>query len=175
MNFQKLEQNIVDIVTEQQLKLGYRQEKVRIYYPLLSLNRLLGTDHDVARMKTALAAFRDRIKDRYGEIGITEDNGRFCILLPPVGNAYIHQCGADHVFLEELIHRTGRHGCRIEEVLDLFRTYHAHIEKTDHGEFDYLAYFENGEPDHFRYCLTEEHDHVIYHRFTPEDYLDFAL
>ena len=84
MNFQKLEQNIVDIVTEQQLKLGYRQEKVRIYYPLLSLNRLLGTDHDVTRMKTALAAFRDRIKDRYGEIGITEDNGRFCILLPPV-------------------------------------------------------------------------------------------
>ncbi len=175
MNFERLEQNITDIVTEQQLKLGYRREKIRIYYPLLSLNRLLGTDQDIPKMKAALAAFRDRVRDRFGEIGITEDSGRFCILLPPEGNAYIHQCNADHSFLENLILITGRHGCRIGEVLDLFRSCHAHIEKTEHGEFDYLAYFEDGEPDNFRYCLTEEHDHVIYHRFTPEDYQDLAL
>jgi hypothetical protein len=40
-------------------------------------------------------------------------------------------------------------------------------------DFDYLVYFEDGRPDAFRYCLTQEGHHIIYHRFTADDYNDF--
>ena len=33
--------------------------------------------------------------------------------------------------------------------------------------------FKNGVPDDYRYCLTDEGCHIIYHRFTAEDYFDF--
>lgn len=177
MNGKKLEQNIIDIITEQQLKLGYRRETVRIYYPLLSLNRLLGTEADAAQMIDILSHFCDTVKDRYGSIRISEKGERFCFLIPPEGNEYIHEQETDHAFLQELIHTVRRHGCQIEEVLSLFHKYshQVHIEKTEHGEFDYLVYFEDGIPDTFRYCITVEDEHIIYHRFTEEDYQDFAL
>ena len=43
MNYEKLEKNIVDVIKEQQAKLGYMREKVRLYYPLSSLNHFFGT------------------------------------------------------------------------------------------------------------------------------------
>ena len=62
----------------------------------------------------------------------------------------------------------------MEQVLELFRetSESVVIEKKIHGEFDYLCFFPDGDPDDFRYCLTDEGCHVIYHRFTPEDYID---
>lgn len=43
-------------------------------------------------------------------------------------------------------------------VIGQFRKYsdHVYVQKTNHGEFDYLVYFEDGIPDEFRYCLTNE-------------------
>ena len=35
--FQRLEGNIIDMIAEQQAKLGYLKESVRLYYPLSSL------------------------------------------------------------------------------------------------------------------------------------------
>ena len=43
MNYAKLEKNIIDVIKEQQAKLGYIKEKVRLYYPLNSLNHFFGT------------------------------------------------------------------------------------------------------------------------------------
>ena len=35
-----LENNLIDIIKEEQAKLGYRKEKIRLYYPLSSLNNM---------------------------------------------------------------------------------------------------------------------------------------
>ena len=43
MNFTKLENNLLDMIQEQQIKIGYMSGVTRFYYPLQSLNRLLGT------------------------------------------------------------------------------------------------------------------------------------
>ena len=43
MNCKKLMQNIMDVIAEEQIKLGYRSEVIYLYYPLKSLNSLLGT------------------------------------------------------------------------------------------------------------------------------------
>ena len=54
MNFERLKNNIISLVEEQQYKLGYRSEPVRLYYPLKSLNRLLNTSGDPSEMKETL-------------------------------------------------------------------------------------------------------------------------
>ena len=44
MNIEKLEKNLRDLILEEQVKLGYRKELLRLYYPLSSLNHLLEVD-----------------------------------------------------------------------------------------------------------------------------------
>ena len=39
--YQKLMDNLCDIVAEEQAKLGYMKEPIRLYYPLSSLNHFL--------------------------------------------------------------------------------------------------------------------------------------
>ena len=36
MNYTKLTNNLIDLVKEEQAKLGYRKEAIRLYYPLSS-------------------------------------------------------------------------------------------------------------------------------------------
>lgn len=55
MLFSKLEKNMIDVIKEEQVKLGYRSETIRLYYPILSLNRLLDTDYEIRQMKEVLS------------------------------------------------------------------------------------------------------------------------
>ena len=38
MGYDKLERNLIDIIKEEQAKLGFFKEDIRLYYPLSSLN-----------------------------------------------------------------------------------------------------------------------------------------
>lgn len=174
MDYDKLESNIKDVLEEQQIKLGYRRETVRLYYPLSSLNRFLGTDGSAGEMKEYLLDFSQYVKSRLGEIAISNREERFCIAIPPEGIDYIGKHRKSGGFLENLVAVVARHGCTLENVLDVFHRYseHVYVEKLTDGDFDYLVYFEDGVPDSYRYCLTVEEGHVIYHRFTIEDYED---
>ena len=44
MDYSRLEKGIMDFIQEEQVKLGYRKEKIRLYYPLSSLKHFLGED-----------------------------------------------------------------------------------------------------------------------------------
>ena len=44
MEYEVLIKNIIDQVKEAQIKLGYARETVRLYYPVASLNLMLGTN-----------------------------------------------------------------------------------------------------------------------------------
>jgi hypothetical protein len=177
MDFSRLEQNIIDVINEEQIKLGYRKEVVRLYYPLLSLNRFLKTDMGIDDMISALNEFCDIEEGKLGRIEISNKDERFCFCLPQEASEYIHENSKKDGFLVDFINTVSRHGVTIEEVISQFRKYSdsVHVEKVTHGEFDYLVYFEDGKPDSFRYCLTDEGCHVIYHRFTVEDYEDFGF
>lgn len=160
---------------EEQIKLGYRRETVRLYYPLLSLNRFLHTDFDIDEMAETLKEFTASVSDRLGRIEISHKEERFCICLPPEASEYIYMNTEKSGFLYDFIQTVSRHDISIEEVLRLFKKYsdHVHVEKMEQDDFDYLVYFEDGKPDEFRYCLTDEGCHIIYHRFTADDYKDF--
>lgn len=177
MNFQRLEDNITDVIKEEQIKLGYRSETVRLYYPLTSLNRFLETDFDIDEMCFALAEFSKKAADKLGLIDITHQDTRFCLAIPPQGIDYVHEHIDKNEFIRDFIRTIEKHGCTIEDILQQFHKYsdHVHVEKVGHGEFDYLVYFEDGKPDSFRYCITDEGCHMIYHRFTVEDYEEFGF
>ena len=90
---------------------------------------------------------------------------------------YVHENRKPSEFLVRFIGTVARHGCTLDEVMDVFHAYsdHVHMEKTTGTGFDYLVYFEDGIPDDYRYCLSLEGEHMIYHKFTPEDYEDFGF
>lgn len=175
MDYSKLENNIIDVIKEEQIKLGYRSETIRLYYPLTSLNRFLSADFDIAGMREALHGFSKAVEGRLGEIGVSNREERFCLKIPPQGVDYVHEHLDSTEFICDFIRTVEKHGCTIEDVLQQFYKHseHVHVEKVNHGEFDYLVYFEDGKPDSFRYCITDEGCHVIYHRYTQEDYKDF--
>ena len=174
MDFSKLEKNIVEVLRENQLKLGYAKETVRLYYPLQSLHRFLATDCGLAGMEKGLEAFVDYTAQRLGKVDISHKGERFCFRIPPEGNAYVHEHMGDTAFLQELIQLVQEHGKQMEDVFAIFHRYSekVQIQEMDNGEFDYLVWFEDGKPDEFKYCLKDEGFHITYHRYTPEDYED---
>ena len=112
-----------------------------------------------------------------GKVKASSKNERFCITLPPQASDYVHENRKPREFLVRFISTVARHGCTLDEVMDVFHAYseHVHVEKTTGTGFDYLVYFEDGIPDDYRYCLSLEGEHMIYHKFTPEDYEDFGF
>ena len=51
MGFRRLEENLIDLVKEQQAKLGFRPEVIRLYYPVSTLNHFFGSEDTAALPK----------------------------------------------------------------------------------------------------------------------------
>lgn len=52
--YKKLLKNLIDVIKEDHAKLGFRKEKIRLYYPLSSLNHFFGTSDDADQMQERL-------------------------------------------------------------------------------------------------------------------------
>lgn len=175
-DFEKLKQNVIDMLEEQQQKLGYQKETIRLYYPLESLNHLLGTEVEKDGMKPLLLEFREYVKDQLGELRFSEKAGRYGIMIPPEGAEYVHREVPQNLFLKGLLQKVSVHGCTLDQVREYFYASAARVEERRMTEeFDLLLYFPDGEPDSYYYCLKQEGEHVLYHRFTREDYLSFGF
>ena len=123
MGYSKLEDNMIDVLKEEQVKLGYRSEAVRLYYPLRSLNHFLGTDLTAEEMQAELRKFTLSVIDTFGAVEISCDNDRFCFLLPPQASDYVHAHMGDTEFICDLVNTVSRHGATIGEVLEQFYKY----------------------------------------------------
>ena len=174
MGYERLEKSLIDLVKEEQAKLGYRKEMIRLYYPLSSLNHFMETNADSEEMQELLADFPKAAEDIFGEVGITHAKDRFCFALSEKASEYVHENMKPNEFIKELVELVAKHGCTMEDIEVLFRSYSDKIvaEPMDNGEFDRMIRFEEGE-DKYYYCFKDEGCHIIYHRFLPEDYADF--
>lgn len=175
--FEKLEHSIIDVIKEEQAKLGYQKEDIRLYYPLSSLNHFFESKDSADAMQIRLAEFSAYTEEKLGSVGITHKGERFCFYIPIQGAVYVHEHTKENEFIKELINLVGSHGCTIEEIQSLFKRQGkpVHMEETTHGEFDILMYFEQDEEDPYYYCFKDEGCHIIYHRFLPADYEDFGF
>ena len=89
MNYTKLTNNLIDLVKEEQAKLGYRKEAIRLYYPLSSLQHILGTTDSAEQLTEKLQKEADFAKDSLGTLDISCQNDRFCIGIPAVGSEWV--------------------------------------------------------------------------------------
>ena len=174
--YERLEKNIFDILIEQQLKLGYRKETVRLYYMKKSLIYLLNVDAQSSSGDEALMellnAFCEYEKQHMGDIEVSYSGDRYCFSFAEEVAEYVHEHSEGSEFLKELISLVSRHGINLEQVIAVFEKYSDHVvvEKSTISDFDLLVYFADGKPDDMKYCLSKEGEHVIYHRYTLEDY-----
>ena len=175
--YSELDKSIRDAIKEEQVKLGFRKEVIRLYYPLEAVNRLLGTEHDIAAMYKELEGFTAEENETLGSIVVSNKDERFCFRLPEEASVYVHEHTPGEGFIYDFIAVIGRHGISVDEVIAVFHKYseHVHVEAIRDNEFDYLIYFEDGIPDDYRYCLTVEEDHIIYHRYTKSEYEAFGF
>ena len=173
INFKALKNNIIYVIKENQIKIGYTANPVGLNYPLDSLNRLLGTNCDADEMKNIINTFSDFVSDELGEIKSEQNGDKFYITVPSEGVAYIHENIEDSEFLKEFIDLfRGLEPPKIEEIFRVFKKYGdtARCVKVSDNEFNYVVYFTDGEPDEFIYCIDIDDDHVTYHRFTHDDF-----
>ena len=157
MGYDKLERNLIDIIKEEQAKLGFFREDIHLYYPLSSLNHFFSA------------------KEKLGQIEVSHKGDRFCFHIPKEGTVYVHDNTAPNEFIKSLVELVAKHDCTMNEILDLFHTYSQNIitEEINNDEFDRLIRFADKPEDTYYYCFKDEGCHIIYHRFLPEDYADF--
>ena len=148
MGKERLEQNLIDQMKEAQLKLGFEEETMRLYYPVASLNLLLGTNCETAKeMVTELTAlFADR-KSVLGAMSFRVSAGRIDLFSNP-------------------------HDKSVGDVKAVFEKFGAYVceEMPEGSDFDEALHFEDPSVDEYYYCVKEEMGHLIYHRFLKEDY-----
>ena len=118
MNYRNLEKNLTDMIMEQQAKLGYISETVRLYYPLASLNAILGETLTQEEMQKALLAFSKARGTGKGTIHISHEGERFCIMLSPEMSEYVHSLASspenmDFRFIKDFVRTITQHDCTI--------------------------------------------------------------
>ena len=162
MGYDKLERNLIDIIKEEQAKLGFFREDIHLYYPLSSLNHFFSAKDSADEMQERLNTLPASITEKLGQIEVSHKGDRFCFHIPKEGTVYVHELVA-------------KHDCTMNEILDLFHTYSQNIitEEINNDEFDRLIRFADKPEDTYYYCFKDEGCHIIYHRFLPEDYADF--
>ena len=162
MNEQKLIQNVIEQIKEAQLKLGAEKEVIRLYFPMASMNAILGT-HNTVFDTTVLGRLKFFIHE-----------GRFEVRVPAEGAEYVAGEIPDPPFLKAIVELFAHHhSLTIEEICACFAQFDKayHCEKMAPGtDFDYAVYFDDAEYDAYYYCVKMEMGHTIYHRFTKEDY-----
>lgn len=174
--YKRLEESLTDLVAEEQAKLGYRKEEIRLYYPLSTLNHFFEAHFTAEEMQEALSGFSDASCERMGKTTVTHKAERFCFHLSPEASEYVHEQKARNEFIEQLVALLGRHDTTLEQVTAFFKSWDetCEAEPVNNGEFDILIKF-HGRDDRYYYCFKDEGCHIIYHRFLPEDYEDFGF
>lgn len=205
LDYSNLERSLIDVIKEEQAKLGYYREDIRLYYPLSSLNHFLGTDVNADKMQKILegtgenidetrnivegkeagsataepivAGMNARLSDKLGMVEVSHRGDRFCFHILPEGVEYVHENTKENEFIRELVNLVAKHGCTIDQIYELFTAHSDRVgrEKMDNGEFDERIWFEDDANDSYYYCFKQEGGHMIYHRFLPEDYEDFEF
>ena len=204
-DYSDLERSLIDVIKEEQAKLGYYREDIRLYYPLSSLNHFFRTEVNADKMQQILegtcaninavcgategektgeimteliaSGMNAKLSDKLGMVEVSHRGDRFCFHIPPEGVEYVHENTKENEFIRELVELVAKHGCTIEQVYELFQAHSAQVgrEKMDNGEFDERIWFKNDADDPYYYCFKQEGEHMIYHRFLPEDYEDFEF
>ena len=173
MRTEKLEKHIVDTIKEWQMKIGFQEGGMELYYPKKSLMEALDVQED---LHEALHEFKRAVKPRLGKIEISHKGGRYCLQVSEKGCRYIAEVIPKPEFLGRFLEVITKKGNTMNEVRECFLAYAkekgtAVAEKNEAvHELGRVFYFENAKVDEYVYCVEENEFGLTYHRFSREDY-----
>ena len=75
--YKKLQDSLIDVIAEEQAKLGYMKEPIRLYYPLSSLHHFFKSEGDAEAMQESLGGFPEATKEIFGEVQVSHKGDRF--------------------------------------------------------------------------------------------------
>jgi len=165
-----LKRNILDSVKECEIKLGYRQEAVSLYYPKNVLKELLSaTDDD---LQECINGFCQSVARELGEVCImeTQEAGRYQVVIPEKGVAYVHENVEAGAFMKAFVENIYKPGMGRDGMIALFRQFSDKVVVEQAGEKEWAVYFESPEIDAYVYYMEEDEFGLQYHRFTRESY-----
>lgn len=172
MNSQNLINNITEQILELQLKLGFENESITLYYPYDSVRFLLETDKTDSELPALVREILNAAD--MGSIEVKATKSRMSVTLSPEAVSYIHDHFTPSAFLKDIIALFSRHhGITLADILSVFDRYSPDYicEKMPEGsDFDYAIHFTDLSVDGFYYCIKDELGHMIYHRFIESDY-----
>ena len=174
MNIKAYVKNIEDQIEEAQVKLGYADESVRLYYPLASLEDILDEKfEDNEDCIKSLLSNEEIINSELGNMEFNNHGRNIEVVISPVGVKYVYENKKPSDFLVEFIGTfASNHHLKIEEIKEVFSKYGEYKCEdvpADSG-FKWALYFVDSDEDEYVYCINEEMGHTIYHRFTKNDY-----
>ena len=122
MNCEPLKKHIIDTVKEWQMKIGYRAESMKLYYPAVSLAELLDLPEDVGKeqLQRALFEFAEKEEAFLGKLSFAEKEDRWDLTVPPEGCTWIHENFQDPPFLKDFIQTITTPGNTLTEVRACF-------------------------------------------------------
>lgn len=177
-DYQALEENICDTIKEWQMKIGYRYEKMQLYYKDSSLCSLLNVDMSLTgpELLGELTKFSRYSASRLGECRFSYHGSRFCIEVPEQGTLYVKETMPDSAFLKEFIKTVTKQGVTLEEIKQIFSSYSNEFVLEDRTKDDlgYVFYFKENNIDKYVYCMEWDEFGTTYHRFTKKDYENFV-
>lgn len=175
-----LRKHIIDTIKEWQLKIGYREGNMKLYYPGESLENLLNLSENGGdgRLMQALAGFCDETEPELGRIKITGSFERYCLDIPAKGCAYVAGKILEPEFLKLFLQAITGPESSMERVRECFASYaekHGTVHREENGEEQHshgghVFYFEDGTVEEYVYWVEENEFGLTYHRFTREDY-----
>ena len=174
MNINQMEKNICDTVKEWQMKLGYQEEAMSLYYPMASLEDLLEVSvRNEEEMQARLEEFNAVTEVRLGRLDISHDKDRFCLKLSKEGIRYIHESWEESAFLKAFLKVVTEDGCSLAQIRETFAAFGSDVVEVHQEEeegMEHLFYFASGKPDEYVYCIHLDEFGATYHRFTRKDY-----
>ena len=176
MDRDRLIENLIEQIKEAQLKLGYAEETIRLYFPVQSMCGLLRIESRSGKeLILQLEKEKEFENTVLGNIRFTlckDDRIEVCISAE--GAAYVYEQIPDPPFLVSVIELfQNNHHLTIEKVCECFAKFNnSYIcrKMKDGTDFDYVLCFADHNPDSWYYCIKMEMGHTVYHRFTERDY-----
>ena len=178
MHTEQLERHIIDTIKEWQMKIGYKEENMRLYYPDVSLIGMLELPEGTTEkeLKKNLAVFAEIVSERLGQIEISNVGDRYCLNVPAEGCRYISENVPDSELLKNLLVVLNRRENDMDQVRRVFKDYateHQGICVEEDHESEGLGlvfYYTSEEADPYVYCMEQDDFGITYHRFSRSDY-----
>ena len=178
MHTEQLERHIIDTIKEWQMKIGYKEENMRLYYPDVSLIGMLELPDGTTEkeLKKNLAVFAEIVSERLGQIEISNVGDRYCLNVPPEGCKYISEKIPDSELLKNLLVVLDRRENDMDQVRKVFQDYATEhqgicVEEDHENEgLGLVFYYTSEETDPYVYCMEQDDFGITYHRFSRSDY-----